>query len=314
MRRGLPNPKIHLRENLAPFAECPSSLGRHSSALDPKAASDSYDFPDWDPEDLKRYAAKLKLISLFGFPRGGVAYEHFNFSYPQKAVARLAQLVTDHRPSRLIAMTVIPAFGPWLYRHPLPTFTLGGDMPGYPEWVSSAGISFGRLVEDAGTILRAQGHRRILVPIHAGRTELRNAAIAASAASWAVDIPAVELKAMFPFQGQRLPDIHAGFWPRIMPKLRPTAVIVKDHHEYLSLLSYCIRHGLRIPEDLSVVQLSSDANSTWLTPSPDRYEFPVKRICQIVMRWLQQAPNPVGKIHRLSATHVKGGTVATCRK
>ena len=35
----------------------------------PKDVSLWNDLPEWDPEDLKRLAAKLRSISILGFPR-----------------------------------------------------------------------------------------------------------------------------------------------------------------------------------------------------------------------------------------------------
>ena len=147
-----------------------------------------------------------------------------------------------------------------------------------------------------------------------GKAELRQNAIKASKESWARDVPLAVLEGMFMEQGEWLPDVLQGFWPKAFTRSKPTAVIIKQNQEYLSLLSYCYRRGIRIPDDLSVIQLSSDSYCVWLDPLPDRFEFPVERITRKVEQWLQHPPVKPQGIEFVSAIYRRGGTMKTTRE
>ncbi|MFD0895571.1 substrate-binding domain-containing protein [Luteolibacter ambystomatis] len=240
-----------------------------------------------------------------------VVYHHFDFEFPRRAVSSMKRSVADHRPDRVLLQTPSEALEKWALSAPVSCFRLGGS--GSAKGIQSlqgVGLSFSGMVCKAAAMLWERGHRRLMIPIVSGKQVMRERTIEASAASWARGVPLIELEAMFPDQGEWLPDVLRGFWPREFPRLLPTAVIVKESNEFLSLLSYCHRQRVRIPRDLSVVQLAGDPASLWLDPQPDRFEFPVEAMCQKVMRWLENAPAKEGSFDWLEPTYHRGGTVA----
>jgi len=243
-----------------------------------------------------------------------VSYEFTDFGYPGKAVTQVKRLLADHAPTRLILMSPSVSLVNWAVSgSTVPWFAIGGDVRAVPDPIDGLGVSFSKLVCDACALFRANGHRRILIPMISGRTVLRKAAMDASTKSWAADIPRVELDAMFANQGEERPDVLARFWPHAFARLKPTAVIAMQNKDYLSLLSYCYQKGIRIPEELSVILLSNDSDCAWLNPQPDCFEFPVKKICRKVMRWLlKPAAKPQG-FEFVSSTYLPGGTLAKAR-
>lgn len=267
---------------------------------------------DFTPTQRAILTGTLQLAESEGWKP---IYEYFDFGFPRKAVTQIKRLVADYRPTRIILMLPGVSLAHWAAtKSPIPCFSLGGEVTEVRDRLDGAAVSFNQIVCDAGALLRAQGHRRILIPMVSGKVLFRDKVIQASAESWAADIPIVELKAMFAEQGDWLPDVLKGFWPKAFARLGPTAVIVKENHEYLSLLSYCHRKGIRIPKDLSVIQLSSDPGCAWLDPIPDRFEFPVEKICRRALHWLQQTPHKPHGFESVPAIYLRGGTVAIARK
>ncbi|BCU77184.1 substrate-binding domain-containing protein [Luteolibacter sp. LG18] len=238
-----------------------------------------------------------------------VIYHHFDFEFPRRAVAAIKRAVSDHRSDRVLLVTPSEPLERWATGAPVPCFRLGGSGTADGLGLPGTGISFSGMVCAAAGMLWEKGHRRLMIPIVSGKDTMRERTIEAAAAGWAKGVPRVELEAMFPDQGDWLPDVLRGFWPREFARLKPTAVIVKESNEFLSLLSYCHRQRIRMPQDLSVVQLAGDPASLWLDPQPDRFEFPVEAICQKTMRWLEQPPAKDGTFEWLEPTYQKGGTV-----
>lgn len=244
-----------------------------------------------------------------------VIYEFTDFGYPRKAVTQVKRLLADYAPSRLILMSASASLAKWAASmSPVPWFAIGGEVRAVQDQIDGVAVSFSKLVCDACALLRARGHRRILIPMISGRTEFRQHTINASAESWAVDIPLVELEAMFADQGEESPDVLHRFWPKAFARLKPSAVIAKQNKDYLSLLSYCYQKGIRIPEDLSVILLSNDTDCAWLNPPPDSFEIPVEKICRKVMHWLQRTSTKPQGFEYISATYLRGGTLAKAGK
>jgi len=235
-------------------------------------------------------------------------FHHFDFDFPRRAVNAMKQIVADHRPTRLVLSSPTSALGKWAETAPVPCFLMGGAFLS----CSGAGVavSFSDMVCAAAKRLWNLGHRRLLIPIVSGKAEIRDHVLRDSAAGWARDIPRVQLEAMFPEQGELLPDVLRGFWPKQFARLKPTAVVVKESNELLSLLSYCNRHAIAIPGQLSVILISGDKACLWIDPSPDRFEFPVEGLCREVMHWLDLPPAKDGKLKILEAPYQAGGTAA----
>lgn len=242
-----------------------------------------------------------------------VIYEWCDFGLADKSITRLERMIEDYRATRLILYSPSAEIGYWAEGVRVPCYAIGGDLSPERHQLRGSYVSFSRLVCDAAEMLRNLGHERILIPMVHGKDVMRATAIAASKASWARDIADKELERMFADQGQWLPDVLQGFWPKALASLQPSAVIVKETHEYLSLLSYCNTVGKRIPADLSVIQLSSDTTCTWLKPDPSRFEFPTEKMCRRAIQWLKRPQQHKLGLEMLSAEFLKGGTLGIQR-
>jgi len=238
-----------------------------------------------------------------------VQFHHFDFNSPRRTAQTMKRTVANYNPERIILYSPSAGLQKWALESPIPCFRVGGVNNAHGKNLPGVGVSFGSLVCAAAGRLWAAGHRRLLIPIVSGRDLMRTATLERSAASWAREVPRVELEAMFPFQGEWLPHVLKEFWPRQFARLKPTAVIVKESNEFLSLLSYCNHRNIRIPEDLSVIQLAADPIFSWLDPQPDCFEFPIAAMNQKVAQWLKRRNGREGTFELLEATYQPGGTV-----
>ena len=223
----------------------------------------------------------------------------------------IKRLVADLVPARILLVSPSSAVEKWADEAEVPCFRVGGTSLGAVLYAGGGGLVCESRLCGRGADSRARGHRQLLIPIVSGKVALRRHALEMSAAGWARTVPRIELEAMFPEQGDWLPDVLKAFWPKQLARTKPTAVIVKESNEFLSLWSYCRKQGIRIPQDLSVIQLAGDPSCLWIDPVPDRFEFPDGELCRAVIHWLDHPPVRDGGMATLAATYVAGGTVAT---
>lgn len=240
-----------------------------------------------------------------------VNYESLDFSFPRKSITQTERLIADYQPVRVVFVSASAALVQWMAtKAKIACFTFGGEVTGWEDRIDCVASSFGELVCAAASMIRRYGHRRLLIPMVSGRSQLRDNVIAISAAAWAQDVPRVELEAMVAEQGEWLPDVLHGFWPKAFARLKPTAVIVKETNEYLSLLSYAYQRGIRIPEQLSVVLLSGDPSCKWLNPMPDRLEWPTEKFVRVAVDWLSAPVAKQRKFEFIASDYIRGGTLA----
>ena len=196
----------------------------------------------------------------------------------------------------------------------LPVFFMGGAVPTerFTE-VSGFAFSLREMVTRVAGRLRKLGHDRILMPDE-GRGEVHREAILSGLLAGTGKLPpdddAAERRC--PRFSQVSPATWQRYWAESFRRYRPTAVIVEKEFSYLSLQGYCFRKGIRIPEDLSVVCLSSSKQLEWCEPAPDRIAFPNQKGRNHFRRWMKRGMSPVG-MRILEADYVSAGTVLPTR-
>ena len=83
---------------------------------------------------------------------------------------------------------------------------------------------------------------------------------------------------------------------------RPTAILVAKPHFYLTTVAYLAQHGLRVPQDVSLICRDSDTFLRYLTPSVASYSFSSKlyarRLFSLTLALTRQETlaNPVQRI------------------
>ena len=209
--------------------------------------------------------------------------------FGQRALRRTwDDLLRTGRPDHLIVFSGHPELATWACSHRIPTLFLGGD-PG-DEDVPILGVDASAMIRTAADKLLALGHRRICIPFcgHSdGFTERQREVLADRLATVghpfvpSYHTPVVEKENPAAF----LQALHPVFSAR-----PPTAFILFDFPQFLTVAGLIHAHGLRLPQDVSVVLLSEDRLLPWALPRPSHFRFPVGRVAQTASRWIERGP------------------------
>ena len=95
----------------------------------------------------------------------------------------------------------------------------------------------------------------------------------------------------------------------------PTALFVEEAPFVTATFQYCMKHGLRIPDDLSLICTDPDPGFQWCFPSIAHIRWEGRQMIRRVVRWVENIR--VGKDDRkkglFNAAVVEGGTIGPAR-
>lgn len=161
--------------------------------------------------------------------------------------------------------------------------------------------------------LVSMGHRRILIPTESLGERMRAAVVEGLReavggkplhGTWEDYVPD------FP---ESVPEAWDRYWTKSLSAVRPTAVVVFEDTHLLSLYGYCFIHGIRIPEDLSVMSLNYESRFEWARPRPTMMRYPSQLAVAHFQQWIDGGLKPLGrKFFELEMVH--GESVARCSR
>ncbi|MFK7912200.1 MAG: substrate-binding domain-containing protein [Akkermansiaceae bacterium] len=96
----------------------------------------------------------------------------------------------------------------------------------------------------------------------------------------------------------------------------PTALIIDEGVFVTPTLQYCIRAGLRVPEDFSIVCTDPDPSFAWCKPSISHIKWDSRPIVRRVLKWAKEVSagrEDYGK-NLSKAKFIEGGTVGPAKK
>lgn len=167
----------------------------------------------------------------------------------------LRSMMAALQPRGVILYTVPPDFADEVARLQIPAIGIGTICPGIPTF----NTAYSKLLVEAFTQARLAGHRRITAPIW-GRVGDAMYERLTNALEEQFSEPPVSFSRQYNLplvDGETVQDQHAVLRDlfRYTP---PTCLILGGVNEYMSVASFCLQEGLRIPADLSVIVLSDD--------------------------------------------------------
>lgn len=173
-----------------------------------------------------------------------------------------------------------------------PVFLAGGEWKG--NEITGSAYSVKDEVMKLAALLRECGHQRVVVPLDPVGHKMETAVREGLAAGLKVDADDPALAAFCPVFSETVPAAWQQYWKNIFAKLRPTAVILSTDIQCLSLYGYCSRHGIRIPQDLSIICLETSEHLEWFDPTLTRMRFPVNRAAMYFKKWVRGGCRPMG--------------------
>jgi DNA-binding LacI/PurR family transcriptional regulator len=192
---------------------------------------------------------------------------------------------------------------PWVEAAELsgvPCYALGGDTVNSIGVISQNGWAYIDFLERRVKSAAELGHQRILAVLGSVITpeRIRDRATARlsalqqelEAAGW----PPVSIT----IEGPGLPDPDGWhrWWPKVLGGVRPTLVILERIPEAVSLHSHCLRNGVRLPQDLSMLGMGYDSTIGWLNPPPTCYAYPSDKALAHFRRWVRKGFPPGDRV------------------
>lgn len=265
----------------------------------------SYHELDWDLQ------AELEIVTSQGHAEGWrIAYDHFAFLHFKNPASYLERIVRNHRPERVVLLTPTQEVAEWFLSRGIPFFCFGGALADIAPRIDGAGSTMNLMAHIGLRHLQEQGHRKILVPISSLFENNRPRLLEIAATEWGCDLGARMIERLHPVHRFTEPDVMNSQWNIWIRETEPSAVIVANSRELLSLIGYCHMAGLQIPNDLSIVSLSWEPILQWMNPVVTAVALPVEACGQWALAWLR-APIPLPKGMRIfDCTLSKGDSVA----
>ena len=239
---------------------------------------------------------------------GGGVVQTIRFDFPryQKPIALLQKAVASFSADAIL-LHVPPLAWVQAAARLRPVFLAGGEWKGTS--ITGCAFSIRNEVTKLAGMLRALGHQRVVTPLDLVGRALENELREGLASGLGVDLRDPALDALCPIFSEAVPDVWQQYWKNIFSKVQPTAVILNTDIQCLSLYGYCYRHGIRIPEDLSVICMETSEHLEWLNPVPSRMRFPINQAVTYFKKWLRNGCNPMG-LKFFSLDYIAGATVA----
>lgn len=204
-------------------------------------------------------------------------------------------LIEAEQPEQILVFSGRPEQARWARNRAIPVIFLGGD-PG-PEKLPILGLRATEMLAVALDRLLDLGHRRICLPFCGhppGFVERQREVFAAKLAERNIPyVPAYHTPASPDESPARLEALAT----KVFQTRPPTALLALDWPHLLFLMGFAARRGLRIPEQASIVLLAEDRHIPWLTPRPAHFRYPVQRLVNTLVRWIEKGtPSPDARL------------------
>lgn len=246
--------------------------------------------------------------------------EHYPLSYGsinmigrKRIGAHLDRLIHDHQATHLLLITPTEPMVMSARQTGLPFFCLGGEVPKEAGKCDGTFVLLEEMIRPAVIHLAMRGHTRILCPMQKGREMSRDMVWQLLSNETRFKMTEAAFADAFPIQDMTQPGALAAFWEKQHRQYHPTAVIVQDFHELLSLHQFCIGHGHSIPRDVSVIALFDHPSIQWLSPKLSRFVVPTRKMSRKIIKWIERTMNAPQGIALVPPEAIEGNTVADLR-
>jgi DNA-binding LacI/PurR family transcriptional regulator len=221
------------------------------------------------------------------------------------------RLIEVDRNTSVIAMYGRVPLAEWAIKRNVRMLFLGGVTGGLP--VSVVGVKASTMVADAMAKLTALGHKRIVIPL-CDRTESFKVAIQ-DVTRKAIESTGSQYVQSYhnPDSDYLTPDVTWRIIESVFSKEAPTAFVLLDWKELVTVHCLMARLGLKIPEDASVILLNEPSEIAWFHPALAHFRYPVRRILLELARWLEDESREARAIS-LAADYVAGDSIAKAKR
>lgn len=184
----------------------------------------------------------------------------------------LSKLVRD-LPNAIWVLHQCPeSIQTWFQKNGLPAIIFGSAFPDITLACVDADHTAG-VRHAAGQLIRL-GHKHITLVIP--RTTLAGAQFAEQGLNQAIEQSQSDVKHSLLKHDFDIPRLTSKLNSIFRVDSPPTAIIVQNHHHFLTVYSHLMSMGLKIPQHVSLISMTSDPSIERLSPIPTSYSTGTK--------------------------------------
>lgn len=223
-------------------------------------------------------------------------------------VKRVASLVGETNADAWLVLAGSEEVLSWFADQKLPTFALFGRWANLS--IAGAGPSKAAAYRQATRKLLACGHQRIVLLARSQR-KLPQPGLPEQAYLKALEEGGIQVS-----------DYHFPFWKNskenfykcldsLFKVTPPTALIVQEFNLFGAVEQFLGTHGVRVPDDLSLICADSDVLFYWRNPSIASFRFDSKSWVRHALRWALKISTGEEYLRQIrsKAEYIDGGTV-----
>lgn len=159
------------------------------------------------------------------------------------------------------------------------------------------------------------GHRRILAVLWSSNPQVAKVISLLHANFHGIPLERLPDEGLLITASQGTPRQRRDEFIRVFRKSKPTAVVVDGLFEYIVVWTALLELGLKVPHDVSILNVISDDQLTKLTLVPTHYRVEPKFMIREIHAWIRGRPtDSLAAARRTIANWVRGDTLAPARK
>jgi DNA-binding LacI/PurR family transcriptional regulator len=228
-------------------------------------------------------------------------------------VQRIGKLVAETQADAWIVTSGSREVLKWFSAQPFPVFALFGRRRGLP--IAGVGPDKPPVMAQVAKRLIALGHRRIVM---LARAERRLPEPGATERALLNTLEAHGLRT----GSYHLPDWEEtvdGFHRCLEELFRltpPTALIVDEAPHFTGAAQFCSRHGILVPEDVSLVCCDSDPHFAWCKPAVTHIGWDSRPVVRRIVRWAANVSRGIEdrRQSHTAAEFFEGGTIGPAKR
>lgn len=220
----------------------------------------------------------------------------------------LEKMLENHGNHRWLLLSPSFKIVQWCMSNNIRAVCLGGETETLKPPLITVSVS--DKLKDAVQRLSKLGHKKISSIIHLPTEQSRENVIhkiQGAFTSSGIDFhPSYNLP-------QLLNDDFQGLWDclnSLFTHSPPTAIIVTEIHQLITLYSFCLSRGLQIPRDLSVIVTKESRNVEWFYPLPTHYLAPISQYVSHLQRNIEHYPTGEVEPVFLKPEFIKGQSIS----
>jgi DNA-binding LacI/PurR family transcriptional regulator len=228
-------------------------------------------------------------------------------------VQRIARMVAETKADAWVVVSGSREVLSWFAAQGLPVIALFGRRRGLP--IAGVGPDKPPVIIEMTKRLIALGHRRIVMLARAERRLPEPGATERALLNTLAE------------HGLKTGTYHLPDWEESVDGLHqcleelfrltpPTALIVDEAPVFAGVAQFCARHGIRVPEDVSLICCDSDPHFAWCKPAVAHIGWDSRPVVRRIVRWAANVSRGIDdrRQSHTAAAFVEGGTIGPAKR